>query len=557
MLSKLSSMLAIFGVAALLSNTAQAQTQLIPASDGGFEGAYPNGWTEAGYGTGREWQFGDAAGSVAPGTQSAYVGAAANYNGANKVRVGHFYRDIAIPAGATQVYLNYQLQIPTIDNSSDFFYIYTNTTAQTPVAGTLPAGTQRRAYTTPAIADFAAQPQIDLTALAGTTVRLVFTFKSDASTPFANPAVDNITLSYVPPSCTNATAFPTAFAAPAPGAGAYTISTTQKQSEYNSMTGATAGHTFTSTGSIAGTYITVRAGTYNGTLVAAGTTPLNWTATAGGSYFIHYNTNSSCGTAATNMTSKITNTTFVPTGCTNTTAYPTGSFAAPAQGAGAYTITTAQYQQEYNSMTGAVAGNTFSSTGSIAGTFITVHAGTYNGTVVAFGTTPLAWTATAGGSYFIHYNTNSACGTASTLMTTAITNTTPIVSCSGTPTAGSITGTSPICAGTGTTLTLGGSTTGAGVTRQWKSSTTSGGPYTNLGTALTQATGNLSQTTYYVVAVTCTTGPATSTTAEYTVVVNPIPTATITAGGPTTFCGGGSVTLTSSAGSTYLWSPAC
>ena len=43
--------------------------------------------------------------------------------------------------------------------------------------------------------------------------------------------------------------------------------------------------------------------------------------------------------------------------------------------------------------------------------------------------------------------------------------------------------------------------------------------------------------------------------ASVTVTVNPVPsTPTITAGGPTTFCDGGNVTLTSSAGSSYLWS---
>jgi gliding motility-associated-like protein len=42
---------------------------------------------------------------------------------------------------------------------------------------------------------------------------------------------------------------------------------------------------------------------------------------------------------------------------------------------------------------------------------------------------------------------------------------------------------------------------------------------------------------------------------QVTVTVNPVPaTPTITAGGPTTFCAGGSVTLTSSAGTSYLWS---
>ena len=39
-----------------------------------------------------------------------------------------------------------------------------------------------------------------------------------------------------------------------------------------------------------------------------------------------------------------------------------------------------------------------------------------------------------------------------------------------------------------------------------------------------------------------------------TVTVNAPPTATITPSGPTTFCTGGSVTLTASAGSSYLWS---
>ncbi len=38
-----------------------------------------------------------------------------------------------------------------------------------------------------------------------------------------------------------------------------------------------------------------------------------------------------------------------------------------------------------------------------------------------------------------------------------------------------------------------------------------------------------------------------------TATINPLPTATVTAGGPTSFCAGGSVTLTSSAGNSYSW----
>jgi hypothetical protein len=44
-----------------------------------------------------------------------------------------------------------------------------------------------------------------------------------------------------------------------------------------------------------------------------------------------------------------------------------------------------------------------------------------------------------------------------------------------------------------------------------------------------------------------------SALSSQTVTVNPLPAATITAGGPTTFCPSGAVTLTASAGSSYLW----
>ncbi|HEY1018145.1 MAG TPA: gliding motility-associated C-terminal domain-containing protein [Sediminibacterium sp.] len=45
-----------------------------------------------------------------------------------------------------------------------------------------------------------------------------------------------------------------------------------------------------------------------------------------------------------------------------------------------------------------------------------------------------------------------------------------------------------------------------------------------------------------------------ATSAPVTVTVNPLPLATITSLGPTTFCAGGSVNLTASAGAIYLWS---
>src|SRR5258708_11403379 len=46
-----------------------------------------------------------------------------------------------------------------------------------------------------------------------------------------------------------------------------------------------------------------------------------------------------------------------------------------------------------------------------------------------------------------------------------------------------------------------------------------------------------------------------ATSAATVVTVNPPPVATIAPSGPVAFCAGGNVTLTASAGASYLWSP--
>jgi hypothetical protein len=130
-------------------------------------------------------------------------------------------------------------------------------------------------------------------------------------------------------------------------------------------------------------------------------------------------------------------------------------------------------------------------------------------------------------------------------------------SCSGTPTAGSITGANGLCAGMNTTLSLSGASAGAGYTYAWGSSATPGGPYTPMGTAQTQPTGTLSATTYYTATVTCTGSGLSATTAEFTLTVNPLPTLTVTPAAAT-IClpSSPSATLTVSGASTYNWSPA-
>ncbi|MFN7012978.1 MAG: beta strand repeat-containing protein, partial [Bacteroidia bacterium] len=112
-----------------------------------------------------------------------------------------------------------------------------------------------------------------------------------------------------------------------------------------------------------------------------------------------------------------------------------------------------------------------------------------------------------------------------------------INTCTGTPTAGTITGVNAVCSGSGTTLTLTGASNDAGITYQWGVSSTSGGPYTNLGTSGTQATGPLTTDAYYIVTVTCVPSGLSATTAEKLVAVNPLPNVTVN---PTTanYCTG-------------------
>jgi hypothetical protein len=103
-------------------------------------------------------------------------------------------------------------------------------------------------------------------------------------------------------------------------------------------------------------------------------------------------------------------------GCVNLSSY--GSLTAPSI-PGAQTISTCTFQSEYNTIFSVVSGRQYRSTYNLGG-YITVRHTSYNGTVVAAGFSPLTWTAPVSGTYYIHYNTNSSCGTASSCGTTTI-----------------------------------------------------------------------------------------------------------------------------------------
>ncbi|HEY0108089.1 MAG TPA: GEVED domain-containing protein, partial [Fibrella sp.] len=121
--------------------------------------------------------------------------------------------------------------------------------------------------------------------------------------------------------------------------------------------------------------------------------------------------------------------------------------------------------------------------------------------------------------------------------------------CTGAPTAGTINATNGVdtfCAGGSTTLNLAGASNGLGISYQFRSSTTQGGPYTNVpsgGTGLSYSTGVLPQTTYFVVDVTCSGSNTTVTTPEFAVVVNQLPSVTLTNNSAPFCAGNGSATL--------------
>jgi hypothetical protein len=150
------------------------------------------------------------------------------------------------------------------------------------------------------------------------------------------------------------------------------------------------------------------------------------------------------------------------------------------------------------------------------------------------GATNQAYVATAAGDYTNTVTTNG-CTSASSNATTVIVNPIP-----ATPTI-TPDGPTTLCNGGSVTLTS-SSATG----NQWYLNGNPIGGATNQ-TYIGTASGN------YTVTETAT-GCASASSNATTVIVNPIPaTPTITPGGPTTFCAGGSVTLTSSSASGNQW----
>ena len=182
-----------------------------------------------------------------------------------------------------------------------------------------------------------------------------------------------------------------------------TLSTGYGPVNYNFT--ATSGQTIRVYRTIAGTYpseMRVQVVNNVGTVLLATVQPVAGTSTTLGSTCV-----ASCG--------------VVTAGCTNVSSY--GSVVAPTTSS-TVTISTCNYQSEYSTITGITSGKTYQlgyAVGGIQNGYITVHTGTYNGPIVTYGNAPLNWSSTYVGTVYVHYNTNSSCGTASSCGTSTIT----------------------------------------------------------------------------------------------------------------------------------------
>jgi hypothetical protein len=67
-------------------------------------------------------------------------------------------------------------------------------------------------------------------------------------------------------------------------------------SDYGTWAGISSGYNYVTTSSKQTDFITIRSGSPNGTVVAYGFQPLNWTAVISGMHYIHINTDAACGT---------------------------------------------------------------------------------------------------------------------------------------------------------------------------------------------------------------------------------------------------------------------
>ena len=182
-----------------------------PAAGGGFETGTTfasNGWTTVNSSS-NGWYVGSTAGPYA-GSRSAFI---SNSGGSSffydhevfgQFNTSHMYRDVAIPAGATGINLSWYMK-GNGEVGWDRLFVSYGPTSVTPVAnspvtnstsisGATLLFTQSSFYSSYTLQSFSLP-----NALAGTTVRIIFTWQNDDNTGSDPPvSVDNISLTYTP-----------------------------------------------------------------------------------------------------------------------------------------------------------------------------------------------------------------------------------------------------------------------------------------------------------------------------------------------------------------------
>ncbi len=188
-------------VQAMMIGQGISQVIIDPSAGGGFEAGNSfalNGWTVVNDVT-NKWEIGTAA--VNSGTNAVYIsndGGITNVYDNTVAQVAHFYSDVSIPAGATNIVLSFYYKGDG-EISADQLSVSTASTSVSPVAGSLPAGALV-IFTQPMGQALFTQELINLPAtLAGTTTRLIFTWENNDALGSDPPvAIDDISLTYVP-----------------------------------------------------------------------------------------------------------------------------------------------------------------------------------------------------------------------------------------------------------------------------------------------------------------------------------------------------------------------
>ena len=189
--------------------SASSQIVLIdPAGDGGFETGTTfeaNGWSVANpTSANRKWYLGTGQ-SGFTGARSAFIGnsTTAAATGADE-RIVHLYRSVTIPAGAENITLTFKYKQAVADlfdgDVYDFIAVFLDPAV--PVIDEYPeGGLLFGPYPEVAVPTYTNQTIVLPNSVAGTTANLIFTFTGDTFTPNGAGAVDDISLTYVLPTC--------------------------------------------------------------------------------------------------------------------------------------------------------------------------------------------------------------------------------------------------------------------------------------------------------------------------------------------------------------------